>query len=95
MLKFWGNCCEAVRFTCEAQAVISARLMLFASNDPQAAVEAGRMIAEKMVAFADAQAAAERALARGRGVYEAAEEAYQPLRRQVHANSRRLLATAH
>ena len=95
MFKFWGNCYEAVRFTYEAQAVISARLMLFASNDPRAVVEAGRMIAEKVVAFADAQAAAERALALGRGIYEAAEEAYEPLRRQVHANSERLLTAAH
>jgi hypothetical protein len=95
MLKFWSDCCEAMRFTCEAQAVISARLMLFASNDPSAAAEASRMIAEKMLAFADAQAAAERALADGRGIYQAAEEAYLPLRRQVRANSERLLAAAH
>jgi hypothetical protein len=95
MLKFWDNCYEAMRFTCEAQTVISARLLLFASNDPRAAAEAGRMIAEKMVAFADAQAAAEKALAAGRGIYEAAEEAYLPLRRQVQANSERLLAAAH
>lgn len=92
MLKFWSNYCEALRFTYEAQVVISARLMLFASNDPSAAAEAARMISEKIVAFADAQVAAERALADGRGVYEAAEEAYSSLRRSVRANSQRLLA---
>jgi hypothetical protein len=63
VIKFWTNYCEAMRFTCEAQAVISARLMLFASGDPSAAAEAGLMIAEKVAAFAAAQEAAERALA--------------------------------
>jgi hypothetical protein len=95
VFNFWGNCYEAMRFTCEAQAVISARLMLFAANDPNAAAEANRMISEKMLAFADAQAAAEKALAAGRGIFEAAEEAYLPLRRQVRANSERLFAAAH
>lgn len=94
MFNFWSNCFEAMRFACEAQVVISARLMLFASNDPSAAAEAGRMIAEKILVFADAQLAVERALADGRGIYEAVEEAYVPLRQRVRANSRRLLAGA-
>ena len=84
-----------MRFTCEAQAVISARLLLLASGDPSAASEVGLMISEKLLAFADAQAAAERALAAGRGIYEAAEEAYEPLRQTVHANSERLFPVAH
>lgn len=95
MIKFWENYYEAMRFTCEAQVVISARLLLFASGDPSAAAEAGRMISEKVVAFADAQAAAEQALADGLGIYEAAERAYLPLRHRVHENSRRLLSAAH
>lgn len=95
VIEFWTNCYEAVRFMCEAQAVISARLMLFAWGDPSAAAEAGRMVSEKVLAFADAQAAAEQALANGRGIYVAAEEAYQPLRQKVHANSQRLFAAAH
>jgi hypothetical protein len=41
VIKFWTNCCEAMRFACEAQAVISARMMLFASGDPSAPAEAG------------------------------------------------------
>ncbi len=93
VIKFWTNYCEAVRFTYEAQAVISARLMLFASGDPGAAAEAGLMIAEKLVAFAAAQEAAERALAEGLGIYEAAEQAYLPLRHRVRANSERLRVT--
>jgi hypothetical protein len=46
MINFWTNWLEAVRFTCEAQGVISARLMLFVSGGPSAAVEAQRMISE-------------------------------------------------
>ena len=95
VIKFWTNCYEAVRFTCEAQAVISVRLMLFASGDPSAAVEAGLMVSEKLLAFADAQAAAEQALADGLGLYEAVERAYLPLRHRVHENSQRLLPAAH
>jgi hypothetical protein len=90
MADFWAGWIEAVRFTCEVQGVISARLMLFASGAPNAAVEAERMIFEKVAAFSDAQIAAERALADGLGVYAAAERAYLPLRRCVHANSERL-----
>jgi hypothetical protein len=95
VLKFWTNYYEALRFTCEAQTVVSARLMLFASGDPMAAAEAYRMIMEKATAFADAQAAAERALADGLGIYEAAEQAYLPLRDCVRENSARLLSDVH
>ena|SRR6516164_8655682 len=90
MADFWTNWLEAVRFTCEAQGVISARLALFASGAPSAAVEAERMIAEKIVAFSAAQHAAERALADGLGLFAAAERAYQPLKSCVRANSNRL-----
>ena len=95
VIKFWTNCYEAVRFTCEAQAVISARFLLLASGDPNAAAETGLMISEKIIAFGDAQAAAEQALADGFNVYEAAERAYLPLRNCVHANSQRLLSATH
>jgi hypothetical protein len=95
MNNFWDNWLEAVRFTCEAQGVISARLMLFASGAPNAADEATRMIAEKIVVFADAGYAAERALANGLGLYAAAERAYSPLKRCVHANSGRLTGRFH
>jgi hypothetical protein len=95
MNDFWANCFEAVRFTCEAQSVISARLMLFASGAPNAAEEASRMISEKIVAFTDAGIAAERALAEGLSFYAAAERAYSPLQRCVHANSDRLVGAVH
>jgi hypothetical protein len=92
---FWTNWLEAIRFTCEAQGVISARLMLFASGAPNAEAEAQRMIAEKVAAFSDAQHAAEQALAEGLGLYAAAERAYLPLQRCVHANSARLAGALH
>ena len=95
MIKFWTNCYEAASFACEAQAVMSARLMLFASGDPLAVFEAGLMISEKVIAFADAQAAAEQALADGLSLYDAGEQAYLQLRRRVHANSQRLLSASH
>jgi hypothetical protein len=95
MNDIWSNWLEAVRFTCEAQGVISARLMLFASGAPNAAEEAERMISEKILAFAEAGIAAERALADGLGIYVAAERAYSPLRHCVAANSDRLVGALH
>jgi len=64
--------------------------LLFASAAPNVAVEAERMISEKIVTFSAAHDAAERVLAEGLGMYAAAERAYQPLRRCVSANSSRL-----
>jgi hypothetical protein len=95
MSDFWGNWLEALRFTCEAQSVISARLALFASGAPNAAEEANLMVAEKIAAFTCAGLAAERALADGLGIYAAAERAYSPLKHCVHANSNRLIGAAH
>ena len=95
MADFWADWIEAMRFGCEAQGVISARLILFASGAPDAAAEAGRMLGEKIAAFSDAQSAAERALAEGLGLYAAAQRAYLPLRRAVHANSERLSGELH
>ncbi len=94
MSDFWNNWMEAVRFTCEAQGVMSARLMLFASGAPSAVDEAAEMIAEKISAFAQAGKAAEQALKEGLGFYTAAEHAFLPLKACVHANSDRLLGAA-
>ena len=95
MNDFWNNWLEAVRFTCEAQGVISARLMLFASGAPEAAIEeAASMVTEKFLAFAKAGMAAEQALEEGLGLYAAAERAYAPVADCVHANSDRLTRSA-
>ena len=96
MNEFWNNWMEAVRFTCEAQGVVSARLLLFASGSPDAFDEAAAMVTEKFSAFAKAGMAAEQALGEGLGFFAAAERAYSPLKACVQANSDRLLgASAH
>jgi len=95
MNNFWDNWLEAVRFSCEAQTVISARLMLLASATPETVIEeTAQMVTEKFVAFAKAGLAAEAALEDGLGLYAAAERAYAPLVDCVHANRERLTRTA-
>jgi hypothetical protein len=94
MNDFWDNWMEAMRFTCEAQGVMSARLMLFATGAPNALDEAVEMVAEKFSAFAQAGKLAEQALDQGLGLYAAAERAYSPLKACVHANSDRLLGAS-
>ncbi len=91
MSDFWSNWLEAVRFTCEAQSVISARLALLVSAAPDAVVEeTARMVTEKFLAFTKAGMAAEQALENGLGLYAAAERAYAPVAACVHANNDRL-----
>ena len=95
MNDFWGNWLNAVRFTCEAQTVISARLMLMGSATPDAVVEeTARMVTEKFLAFAKAGIAAGEALDNGLGAYAAAERAFAPIADCVHANTERLMRTA-
>ena len=94
MNDFWddmfGATIETMRFTCEAQTVMSARLLLFATGAPNAVDEAVEMVTEKIIAFSHAGLAAEQALSDGLGFFVAAERAYSPLRDCVHANSDRL-----
>jgi hypothetical protein len=94
MPGFFDGWFEAVRFACEAQGVISMRLSRIAEGGPRAAAETHQMIAEKLGAMAESQMAAFHALARGEGPWVAAERAYAPVRRDVHANSRRLSAAS-
>jgi hypothetical protein len=95
MDDFWDNMIEAMRFTCEAQSVMSARFFLFASGAPSAVDEAAQMVTEKFLAFTSAGIAAERALSDGLGLLIAAERAYLPLRDCVHGNSDRLIGGSH
>lgn len=93
MQDFWNNWLEAVRFTCEAQSVISARMMLFTSGTPEVVMEeSAQMLTEKFLAFTKAALAAEAALEGGQSLQTAVERAYQPLKDCVHANSDRLRA---
>ena len=90
MLESFNAWAETLRFACEVQSVVSMRLLRISRGGPQAAVEAELMIAEKIAAFADAEAAIAQALAAGEGFMVAAERGYAPLRRCVGANSSRL-----
>ena len=85
---------ECVRFACEVQGVISMRLARLAQGGPEAAMEAQQMIAEKIDAFVESDAAITKALTDGEGFMVAAERAYAPVRRRVWANSQRLLHAA-
>jgi hypothetical protein len=95
VINFWTNWAEAVRFTCEAQSVISLRLLLVASGGPGSADEVFRMISEKVDAYAKAENAATQALADGCGINVAAERAYATLQHSVRANSLRLSRAVH
>jgi hypothetical protein len=81
---------EPLRFVCEVQRVIALRLVRLAQGGPQAAAEGSLMITEKIGAFADAEAALAGALCAGEDFVAAAERAYAPVRRCVHANCVRL-----
>jgi len=84
------NWAESIRFACEVQGVISMRLLCLVQGGPQAAAEANLMVAEKIAAFADAEAALAHALLAGEDLMAAAERAYAPVRSRVQANSHRL-----
>jgi hypothetical protein len=90
MLESFHAWAETVRFACEVQNVISMRLLRISQGGPQAAAEAELMIAEKIAAFADAEAAIAQAFSDGEGFMVAAERGYAPLRQCVGANSSRL-----
>ena len=91
MNEIMAHWLESVRFACEVQDVVSMRLLRLAEGGPQAAAEAQQMVEEKLDALADAEVAMLRALSDGEGLMAAAERAYAPVRRRVHANHRRLM----
>ena len=90
MLESFNAWAETVRFAYEVQNVISMRLLRISQGGPQAAAEAQLMVAEKIEAFADAEAAIAQAFSDGEGIMVAAERGYAPLRQCVGANSSRL-----
>jgi hypothetical protein len=90
VLESFNAWAETLRFACEVQNVVSLRLLRMAQGGPQAAAEAELMIAEKIAAFADVEAAIAQALSAGEGFMVAAERGYAPLRQCVGANSSRL-----
>ena len=75
--------------------MISLRLVPLASGGSGSTDEVVRMIFEKVDAFARADIAASQAIADGCGIAVAAERAFGPLQRCVHANSLRLSRAVH
>lgn len=81
---------EAARFAADSQRVIALRMMRLAGGGPGAATEASRMVAEKVAAFTEAQAAIASTMMLGGSLETAKRKAYAPYRRAVRANRRRL-----
>jgi ABC-type nitrate/sulfonate/bicarbonate transport system substrate-binding protein len=90
VLESFNAWAETLRFACEVQNAVSLRLLRMAQRGTQAAAEAQLMVAEKIEAFAVAEAAIAQALCDGEGFMVAAERGYAPLRQCVGANSSRL-----
>jgi hypothetical protein len=85
---------EFMLFTCEVQSVVLMRVLRLAQGGRGADVEARRMVVEKFDALAEAETAMADALLHGEELMVAAERAYAPVRRRVHANNRRLTRAA-
>jgi hypothetical protein len=77
-----------MRSAAEAQHVIAMRLTSMSEGGPGAALEAHRMVSEKMLAFWAAQSMVGWSLLRGPEM--AARNALLPYRRAIRANHRRL-----
>jgi len=90
MLGLWRTWIDANRFAMETQQVIALRLMRLASGDMAAAIEAHRMVAEKVAAGIAAQTAATAALIAGTPLMAIARSAVRPYWVRVRANHRRL-----
>jgi len=83
--RFLGRLVEALRFGCEVQGVISARLMLFASGGAGCGGRnpAGMGPPKSSPRSQMRKVPLKHALADGLGFYAAAQRAYLPLRRAV------------
>ena len=90
MFNLLNTWLEAGSFIAEVQSIIALRMIRLASGGPDAAVEARQMILEKVSAFGEAQVAIITALANGSRLDTTAVEVYEPYRRCVRANCRRL-----
>jgi hypothetical protein len=86
----WSMWTEGWRLGFDAQYVIGMRMLRISAGGARARAECRRMVAEKLAAGADAQAAALTALINGDGVEAAAIRALAPIQRTVRANRRRL-----
>ena len=82
---------KAVALGVEAGGVMALRMMRLAAGGARAQSEASRMVAEKVAAAAEAQAAATAAIMMGRKDHVVAGKALRVVKKRVGANRRRLL----
>lgn len=90
MLNLLTTWVEATRFGTDVQNVLMLRMTRLVSGGPLAATEVQSMLSEKVAAFGEAHWAIMSALANGHSLDEAAAQGYEPYRRRVLANRRRL-----
>ena len=88
MLNPWKPYFDAVQSAAQAQQIIGMRMLALSEGGPGAALEAHRMVSEKMLAFWAAQTGMGWALMRGPTI--AAAKAAKPYHRTIRANHRRL-----
>jgi hypothetical protein len=88
VFELWRNYLDAARLGMQAQQVIALRTLRLCEGGPAAAIEAHRMVVEKMLAAWEVQAKAGIATATGRKTSQ--RQALAPYRRAVGANRRRL-----
>jgi hypothetical protein len=81
---------EAALLGLEAQHVIGLRLMRLAAGGALAESEAGRMVAEKVEALGEAQAAAAIAAMKGGNSNQVAKKALGVYKKRIRSNRRRL-----
>ena len=90
MLNLWHAYIRAAQVGWDANVVVAMRLMRLAVGGALAQREAQRMVAEKVTAIAEAQAAAITKLIMGGGMAAATKSASAIYQRKVRANRRRL-----
>jgi hypothetical protein len=81
---------KAVQMGMEAQSVIALRMLRMATGGKRAEAEAGRMVTEKVVAAAEAQAVAAVAAMGGHPQHVVAGKTLKVYKKHVRANRRRL-----
>src|SRR5215831_20884908 len=90
MLNLWHAYIRAAQAGWDANVVVTMRLMRLAVGGALAQREAQRMVAEKIAASAEAQAAAITKMLMGGGTAAATKSASAVYQRKVRANRRRL-----
>src|SRR5262245_6076392 len=90
VLNPWHAYIRAAQVGWDANVVVAMRLMRLAARGALAQREAQRMVAEKVTAIAEAQAAAVAKMIMGGGMAAATKSASAVYRRKVRANQRRL-----